>query len=238
MTCAIERGRGERENFVALEIEANGFLYNMVRTIVGTLVDVGRGARPESWPGEVLRAMDRRRAGRTAPPQGLFLVNVEYPDMRIAHIITRLILGGAQENVVLCCEDLASRLRRRRALDYRPGAGAGRQLARSGQGRGGAAGDHSFLAAGRFIPGATWLRTARSARRCGSSIPTSFIPTVPKAESWAAPPRGNWAFPPSSIPCTAPRSIPTKARGQDLSSAAANGGPRSDAIASSAWPMP
>jgi len=75
----IERGRGEREHFVTLEIEANGFLYNMVRTIVGTLVDVGRGARPESWPGEVLQAMDRRRAGRTAPPQGLFLVNVEYP---------------------------------------------------------------------------------------------------------------------------------------------------------------
>ncbi len=74
----IERGRGEREDFVTLEIEANGFLYNMVRTIVGTLVDVGRGARPESWPGEVLEAVDRRRAGRTAPPQGLFLVNVEY----------------------------------------------------------------------------------------------------------------------------------------------------------------
>lgn len=75
----IERGRGEREHFVTLEIEANGFLYNMVRTIVGTLVEVGRGARPESWPGDVLQAMDRRRAGRTAPPQGLFLVNVEYP---------------------------------------------------------------------------------------------------------------------------------------------------------------
>ncbi len=76
----IERGRGERENFIALEIEANGFLYNMVRTIVGTLVDVGRGARPELWPGEVLKATDRRRAGRTAPPQGLFLVKVEYPE--------------------------------------------------------------------------------------------------------------------------------------------------------------
>ena len=76
----IERGRGEREQFVTLEIEADGFLYNMVRTIVGTLVEVGRGARPESWPGEVLEAMDRRRAGRTAPPQGLFLVNVQYEE--------------------------------------------------------------------------------------------------------------------------------------------------------------
>jgi tRNA pseudouridine38-40 synthase len=82
----IERGRGEREHFVTLEIEANGFLYNMVRTIVGTLVDVGRGARPESWPGEVLQALDRRRAGRTAPPQGLFLVSVEYPQMEKSEI--------------------------------------------------------------------------------------------------------------------------------------------------------
>jgi tRNA pseudouridine38-40 synthase len=75
----IERGRGGREQFITLEIEADGFLYNMVRTIVGTLVDVGRGARPESWPAEVLQALDRRRAGRTAPPQGLFLVAVQYP---------------------------------------------------------------------------------------------------------------------------------------------------------------
>jgi len=75
----VERGRGERAEFVTVEIAANGFLYNMVRTIVGTLVDVGRGARAESWPGAVLQAMDRRRAGRTAPPHGLFLVSVEYP---------------------------------------------------------------------------------------------------------------------------------------------------------------
>ncbi len=68
----------EREEYVVLEIEADGFLYNMVRSIVGTLVEVGRGARPESWPGEVLVQKDRRAAGPTAPPQGLFLVRVEY----------------------------------------------------------------------------------------------------------------------------------------------------------------
>jgi tRNA pseudouridine38-40 synthase len=39
---------------------------------------VGRGARPEQWPGEVLAGADRRLAGRTAPPQGLFLVKVDY----------------------------------------------------------------------------------------------------------------------------------------------------------------
>ena len=69
---------GGRNDFITIEIEADGFLYNMVRAIVGTLVEVGRGARPERWPGEVLRAADRRLAGPTAPPQGLFLVNVEY----------------------------------------------------------------------------------------------------------------------------------------------------------------
>ncbi|MCE5268330.1 MAG: tRNA pseudouridine(38-40) synthase TruA [Planctomycetaceae bacterium] len=68
----------EREECITIEVEADGFLYNMVRAIVGTLVEVGRGRRPESWPGEVLRAMNRRAAGPTAPPQGLFLVRVEY----------------------------------------------------------------------------------------------------------------------------------------------------------------
>lgn len=67
-----------RGGSLVLEIEADGFLYNMVRAIVGTLVEVGQGKRAESWPAEVLAACDRRAAGRTAPPQGLFLVHVEY----------------------------------------------------------------------------------------------------------------------------------------------------------------
>jgi tRNA pseudouridine38-40 synthase len=70
--------REEYEEYIVIEVEADGFLYNMVRTIVGTLVQVGCGRQPESWPGEVLRAGDRRVAGPTAPPQGLFLVKVEY----------------------------------------------------------------------------------------------------------------------------------------------------------------
>ncbi len=77
-----QRSRGvcspDSEDFIIIEIEADGFLYNMVRAIVGTLVQVGRGARPEGWPGEVLQAADRRVAGPTAPPQGLCLVKVEY----------------------------------------------------------------------------------------------------------------------------------------------------------------
>jgi tRNA pseudouridine38-40 synthase len=65
-------------DWITLDIVADGFLYNMVRAILGTLVEVGRGFRPETWPGEILQAIDRRQAGPTAPPQGLFLVGVDY----------------------------------------------------------------------------------------------------------------------------------------------------------------
>ena len=58
---------------------ANRFLRKMVRTIVGTLLEVGRGKRPPEWVDEVLEARDRRVAGPVVPPTGLFLVAVEYP---------------------------------------------------------------------------------------------------------------------------------------------------------------
>lgn len=63
---------------LTIEIEADGFLYNMVRNIVGTLVQVGVGREPPHWIEEVLAAKDRRVAGATAPPQGLFLLEVLY----------------------------------------------------------------------------------------------------------------------------------------------------------------
>jgi tRNA pseudouridine38-40 synthase len=75
---SVRRGIDGDEHLVAVEVKADGFLYNMVRTIVGTLVRVGRHLRSESWVAEVLAAADRRAAGPTAPPQGLFLVQVEY----------------------------------------------------------------------------------------------------------------------------------------------------------------
>ena len=65
-------------NVLQIDVEADGFLYNMVRNIVGTLLEVGQGAQPASWVTEVLAARDRQRAGSTAPAQGLFLVNVQY----------------------------------------------------------------------------------------------------------------------------------------------------------------
>lgn len=65
---------------VAIDVEADGFLYNMVRAIAGTLMQVGRGAWPEAKVADVLAALDRKHAGPTAPPEGLYLWRVTYPD--------------------------------------------------------------------------------------------------------------------------------------------------------------
>jgi tRNA pseudouridine38-40 synthase len=66
------------DDLIHIEVEADGFLYNMVRSITGTLILVGLGRWPESKVAEALAAEDRRQAGPTAPPQGLFLVRVRY----------------------------------------------------------------------------------------------------------------------------------------------------------------
>jgi tRNA pseudouridine38-40 synthase len=65
---------------VTYEICGAGFLRHMVRTIVGTLVEVGSRREPARWVADVLAERDRSRAGRTAPPEGLFLERVEYRD--------------------------------------------------------------------------------------------------------------------------------------------------------------
>jgi tRNA pseudouridine38-40 synthase len=77
---SVRRGTGDLADRVTIEISGDGFLYNMVRAIVGTLVEVGRGARDAAWPASVLAACDRTQAGQTAPPHGLFLVRVVYPN--------------------------------------------------------------------------------------------------------------------------------------------------------------
>jgi tRNA pseudouridine38-40 synthase len=69
---------GTREPLITYDVRADGFLRHMVRAIVGTLVEVGRGRKPASWMGDVLESRERRRAGPTAPAMGLFLVGVEY----------------------------------------------------------------------------------------------------------------------------------------------------------------
>lgn len=65
-------------DYVWIDVEADGFLYNMVRTIAGTLMNVGRGFWPESMVAEILAAEDRTLAGPTAPAHGLFLMRVTY----------------------------------------------------------------------------------------------------------------------------------------------------------------
>jgi tRNA pseudouridine38-40 synthase len=77
----VERRSAELTERVVIEVEADGFLYNMVRNIVGTLVQVGKGKESVTWPTAVLALRDRSKAGMTAPAQGLYLVGVEYGDI-------------------------------------------------------------------------------------------------------------------------------------------------------------
>ncbi|MDD5383134.1 MAG: tRNA pseudouridine(38-40) synthase TruA [Candidatus Margulisbacteria bacterium] len=69
---------GQKIKVISIIVKGNGFLYKMVRNIVGTLVEVGLGKRsPEGVKG-ILKAKDRTKAGRTAPAQGLCLIKVWY----------------------------------------------------------------------------------------------------------------------------------------------------------------
>jgi tRNA pseudouridine38-40 synthase len=65
-------------DWIWLDVEADGFLYNMVRAIAGTLMNVGRGHWPESQVADILEAGERKLAGPTAPASGLFLMRVTY----------------------------------------------------------------------------------------------------------------------------------------------------------------
>ncbi len=67
------------EDQIVMQIVGNAFLHNMVRAIMGTLVEVGRGRRDPDWVAEALRARDRSRAGQTAPACGLTFWDVRYP---------------------------------------------------------------------------------------------------------------------------------------------------------------
>jgi tRNA pseudouridine38-40 synthase len=67
-----------QDDFIILEIQATAFLYHMVRNIVGVLTAIGSGEKPVSWAAEVLESRNRQCAGVTAPPDGLYLVAVDY----------------------------------------------------------------------------------------------------------------------------------------------------------------
>lgn len=75
MSVDVSRSGAE----LRIVVTANAFLHHMVRNIVGSLLLVGSGQRPEDWLVEVLEARERVRAGPTAPPQGLYFAGVEYP---------------------------------------------------------------------------------------------------------------------------------------------------------------
>ena len=66
--------------FVIVDVQANAFLHHMVRNIAGALIAIGTGHERVEWIREILEIRDRRQAGVTAPPQGLYLVDVGYPE--------------------------------------------------------------------------------------------------------------------------------------------------------------
>ncbi len=80
-----------RDESVIFHVKANRFLHHMVRIMVGTLVEIGEGTRPvDAIPG-IIEACERTAAGRMAPPEGLFLEEVYYPE----HMLDPLWTGDA-----------------------------------------------------------------------------------------------------------------------------------------------
>lgn len=68
------------EERIVIDVVGNAFLHHMVRNIAGVLIEVGSGKRAPQWVAEVLRARNRESAGVTAPPDGLYLAGIHYPE--------------------------------------------------------------------------------------------------------------------------------------------------------------
>ncbi len=84
--CEMDLAEWRHENGVLVfHTRANRFLYGMVRALVGTMLEVGQGRMSVEEFQQIMRAKDRRKAGRSAPPGGLFLVEVGYPPEIIHH---------------------------------------------------------------------------------------------------------------------------------------------------------
>jgi len=69
----VQQGR-----LIVLQARANGFLYHMVRNIMGVLIEIGRGDKPIEWAAEVLATRDRNQGGVTAPAAGLYFIRAQY----------------------------------------------------------------------------------------------------------------------------------------------------------------
>jgi tRNA pseudouridine38-40 synthase len=69
-----------RGQFLVFEVQANAFLLHMVRNLVGSLLEIGKGRQSESWIAELMAGRDRTAAAMTAPPDGLYLVEVGYSE--------------------------------------------------------------------------------------------------------------------------------------------------------------
>lgn len=69
-----------RGDYIVLHVYANAFLHHMVRNLAGVLMTIGAGEQEPEWAKSVLAARDRTQGGLTAPPDGLYLTTVEYPE--------------------------------------------------------------------------------------------------------------------------------------------------------------
>lgn len=75
----LEFSLGSKDQWLWFDVKANAFLQHMVRNIAGALIEIGCGERDINWIEELLEVKDRTKAGVTAPPNGLYLVGVDYP---------------------------------------------------------------------------------------------------------------------------------------------------------------
>ncbi|RCS41283.1 tRNA pseudouridine(38-40) synthase TruA [Bremerella cremea] len=79
LDATVQLHDAEERRKIFIEVEATGFLYNMVRIIAGTLVEIGQGKRPADSMAAIIASCDRLQAGMTAPAHGLYLLQVHYP---------------------------------------------------------------------------------------------------------------------------------------------------------------